>query len=142
MTCRPVFLTASIRQREPIRRAMRHHLGMRKRLAFLAVFLGVGSFTLVPSSATAAAAKLGVATGRAVPCAGPAAEPVANLSVYHGSTLISRKSVPADSTFRFDLPPGSYVISNQGHPGRYVGSKPFRVRSRHTSHVVVRNFCM
>ena len=129
-------------QREPIRSAMRHHLGMRKLLSFLTVLFGVSSLAVVTSSATAVAtAKPGVATGRAVPCAGLAAEPVARLSVYHGSVFVSRKTVPAGSTFRFDLPPGTYVISNQGHPGRYVGTKPFRVRSGQTTHVVVRNFC-
>jgi hypothetical protein len=137
-----VIPTVTIRQREPIRSAMRHHLGMRKLLGFLTVILGVGSLTVVTSSTTAAEAKPGVAKGQAVPCAGPAAEPVANLSVHHENTLVSRTSVPTGSTFRFDLPPGTYVISNQGHPGRYVGSKSFRVRSGHTTHVVVRNFCM
>jgi hypothetical protein len=132
----------TIRQREPIRRAVRHHLGMRKLLGFLTVLLGVASLTVVTSSATAAEPKPGVATGRAVPCAGPPTVTIANLSVYHGSTLIRRSSVPAGTTFRFVLPPGTYVISNQGHPGQYVGSKPFRVRSGHTTHVVVRNFCM
>jgi hypothetical protein len=120
---------------------MRHHLGMRKLLGFLTMFLG--SLTIVISSATAAVeAKSGVATGRAVPCAGPQTVSIAHLSIYRGSTLIRSTSVPAGSTFRFDLPPGIYVISNQGHPGRYVGSKPFRVRSGQTTDVVVRNFCM
>ena len=73
-------------------------------------------------------ARPGVATGRAAPCAGPMAELVAHLSVYRG-LLVDRMSVPAGSTFRFRLAPGIYIISNQGHPGRFVGSKPFRVRS-------------
>jgi hypothetical protein len=128
-------------QREQSRSVMRHHLRMRKLLSFLTVLLGVSSLTLVSSSTTAAQVKPGVATGRAIPCAGLGAEPVAHLSVYHGSTLASRESVPAGSTFRFDLSPGTYVISNQGHPGRYVGSKPFHVRSGRTTHVVVRDFC-
>jgi len=67
---------------------------------------------------------------------------VANLSVYRGSTLVRRSSVPAGSTFRFTLPPGIYAIFNQGHPGAFVGSKPFRVRSGQTTRVVVRDFCM
>jgi hypothetical protein len=121
---------------------MRHHLGMRKLLGVLTALLGVASFTVVMSSATAAEAKPGVATGRAVPCAGLPTVSIANLSVYRGSTLIRRSSVPAGSMFRFFLQPGTYVISNEGHPGRYVGSKPFRVRSAHTTHVEVMNYCM
>jgi hypothetical protein len=120
---------------------MRQHLGMRRLVGLLLVLLGAGSLIVVPLSATAAQVKTGVATGRAVPCAGLGAAPVAHLSVYKRGALASRASVPAGSTFRFDLPPGTYVISNQGHPGRYVGSKPFRVRSGRTTHVVVRNFC-
>jgi hypothetical protein len=132
----------TIRQREPIRYAMRHHLGMRKLLGVLTVLLGVASLTVVTSRATAAEAKPGVATGRAVPCAGPPTISIAHLSVYRRSTLIRRISVPAGSTFHFVLQPGTYVISNEGHPGRYVGSKPFRVRSGQTTHVVVTDYCM
>jgi hypothetical protein len=70
------------------------------------------------------------------------AEPVAHLSVYRAGALVERRSVPAGSTFRFHLAPGTYIISNQGHPGRFVGSNPFRVRSGRTTSVMVRNFCM
>ena len=126
---------------EPIHGARRHHSGMRHLLGFMAVLLGVGSFVAAPPSASAAA-RAGVATGRAVPCAGPTAAPIAHLSVYRGRTLVGRSSVSTGSTFRFRLVPGTYIISNQGHPGRFVGSEPFRVRSGQTTRVVLRNFCM
>ena len=116
---------------------MRHIRGL-----VLILLLAAGSLVVVPTPATAGQANKGEATGRAVACSGPAAEPLAHLSVYRGDTLVQRTSVPASSTFRFVLAPGTYVISNQGHPGRYVGSDPFHVRAGRTTHVVVRNFCM
>jgi len=93
-------------------------------------------------SAGAAESTFGAVVGKAVSCSGQALFPVAHLSVYKGNELISRRSVPTGSQFRFRLAPGTYVISNQGHPGRFVGSAPFRVHAGRTSRVVVRNFCM
>jgi hypothetical protein len=78
---------------------------------------------------------------RAVVCAGPSTVSIAQLNVYRGSTLVRRSSVTSGTTFHFVLPLGTYVISNQGHPGRYVGSKPFRVRSGQTTHVTVGDYC-
>ena len=103
--------------------------------------LGITALAFVPGVASASGSKFGVATGKAIACSGPAFEPVAHLSVYREDSLIRSLSLPQGDTFRFMLKPGVYVISNQGHPGRYVGSPPFRVRSGRTTHVTVRNFC-
>jgi hypothetical protein len=92
-------------------------------------------------SAGATEPTFGIVVGKAVSCSGPALTPVANLSVYRGDELVTKRSLPQGSQFRFRLPPGTYVISNQGHPGRFVGSAPFRVRAGRTSRVVVKNFC-
>ena len=127
--------------REPLRVDESQYLGMRKLSYLVAVFLGAGSVMIGTSAATAAQAKSGVATGRAVACAGPSTVSIAQLSLYRGSTLVRRSSVTSGTTFHFVLPPGTYVISNEGHPGRYVGSKPFRVRSGQTTHVTVRDYC-
>jgi hypothetical protein len=128
---------------EPILRGLRHDFCMRHRWSFtLVLLLAVGSLGMMSPTGAAAVARPGVATGRAAPCAGPMAELVAHLSVYRAGVLVDRMSVPAGSTFRFRLAPGIYIISNQGHPGRFMGSKPFRVRSRRITRVVVRNLCM
>ena len=93
-------------------------------------------------SAGGAESTSGTVVGDAVSCSGPALIPVAHLSVYKGNKLVSKRSLPNGSQFRFHLPPGTYVISNQGHPGRFVGSAPFRVHAGRTNRVAVRNFCM
>ena len=117
----------------------------RNPVTHLALLLGAGLVVAAtPTSALAASAKMGTATGQAVPCAGlytNGRAPAANLSVYRGSTLVRRASFPAGSTFRFSLAPGLYAISNQGHPGSSVGIMPFRIRSGQITHVVVRNVC-
>lgn len=127
---------------EPTRGSEGQDASMRK-FAFLIVFLlGVGPASIGASGVAAAARnRAGVATGRAVACVGPSTASIADLSVWRGTTLIQKASVPGGSTFHFVLRPGTYVISNQGHPGQGVGSKPFRVRSGLTTHVVVRDHC-
>jgi hypothetical protein len=81
----------------------------------------------------------GVATGKAVSCAGPMYVATARLGVYAGNVLVARKTVPTGRRFRFVLPPGRYTISNEGH---YVGGPTFTVHPSRTTHVVVMNYCM
>jgi hypothetical protein len=113
-----------------------------RKLGYLVVaLLGVGSTAIGVTGSSAAQARSGSATGRAVACAGPATTTVAHLSVYRGSTLIRRSTITGGTTFHFVLPPGTYFISNEGHPGRYVGSNPFRVRAGRTTHVEMKDYC-
>ena len=117
--------------------------GMRRIISYALTLLGTTALVTTPGTALAGGTKFGVATGEAVACSGPALEPVAHLSVYRGDTLIRRSSFPQGSRFRLVLRANrTYIISNQGRPGQYVGSPPFRVRSGHTTHVTVRDFCM
>lgn len=104
--------------------------------------LGIAACISMSTPASADESRQGVATGRAVACSGPALDPVAHLNVYKGKTLVRSTSLPQGSTFRFILKPGTYVISNEGHPGRYVGSAPFKVLAGRSTHVTVRDFCM
>jgi hypothetical protein len=116
---------------------------MRRSAEFLLlILLSTGLLGAMSLDATAAQVKNGVATGRAVACSALMAEPLAHLSVYRGTVLVRRSSFPSGSTFRFTLPSGTYTISDQGHPGRYVGSQPFRVHPGKTTHVVIMNYCM
>jgi hypothetical protein len=81
----------------------------------------------------------GIATGKAVPCAGPIYVPTAHLGVYSRKVLVAQKTVPTGEQFRFVLPPGRYTISNEGH---YVGGPTFSVQADRTTRVVVMNYCM
>lgn len=86
----------------------------------------------------------GVATGLAVPCSGPMYEPKAHLRIYHGPHQVAQKFVSTGTTFRFVLPSGHYVISNDGDPTRsgYPPGDSFQVSAGVTTHVVVVNYCM
>jgi hypothetical protein len=128
---------------------------MRKGLEALAFgFVCVVLLTAAPLTGMAAQVKTGTATGRTVPCGiGPVTtkrEEAAllkaewPLSVYQGSTLVRKASFRLGSTFRFALPPGIYVISNDATPPQhpaYSGSSPFRISSGRSTHVVVEDLC-
>jgi hypothetical protein len=75
-------------------------------------------------SAGAAESTSGTVIGRAVSCSAPALISVAHLSVYKGNKLVSKGSLPTGSQFHFQLPPGTYVISNQGSLGDSWGVHP------------------
>ena len=77
-------------------------------------------------------------------CSGLMAVPTAHLSVFNGGRLVTYETVATGDTFRFRLPPGRYVISNDGSPyeqGHPPGD-PFLIGTGHITHVVVRDYCM
>lgn len=97
-----------------------------------------------PSMGTAEPSQTGIATGTAVACTGLMALPTADLSVFKGARLVRHETVTTGDTFRFRLPPGRYVISNDGSPydqGHPPGG-PFLIGTGRISHVVVRDYCM
>ena len=79
--------------------------------------------------------------GIAIPCAGlPGHVPsIAHLSVYQDGHLAAYRDVASGAPFRFVLPPGSYMISNDGVA---VAGSPFVVRTDQVTQVVVQNPCM
>lgn len=117
--------------------------------AGLMIASGVGSSSSLqqgthPWRGKAVPAQTGLATGTAVACTGLMAVPTAHLSVFNGARLVTYEMVATGDTFRFRLPPGRYVISNDGSPyerGHPPGD-PFLIGAGHTTHVVVRNYCM
>jgi hypothetical protein len=59
------------------------------------------------------AAVTGVMTGRADACGGaPAYLPTAQLHIYKSGSLVTNKSVPNGSTYKFVLPAGTYLVTN------------------------------
>lgn len=122
-------------RREPNSQVLRHSCMMR----FVTFLLTLPLIGLGAGAAAADEFHSGVATGKAVPCAGPMYVPTTHLGVYAGHVLVARKSVPTGGNFRFVLPPGRYTISNEGH---YVGGPTFLVYTGRTTHVVVLDYCM
>jgi hypothetical protein len=81
----------------------------------------------------------GVVTGTAVPCAGPMAVPTAHLAVFEGTRLVATGRFRTGAPFRFVLPAGRYVITNNAaSPAFGTG---FRIRAGHVDHVVVLDAC-
>jgi hypothetical protein len=81
----------------------------------LAILLGLGLVQV----AGAAYVKKGWVSGIAIPCEGlPGLHlPVAHLYVYKGTVLVAAKQFPTGTKFRFVLPPGKYLISNDPPEG-------------------------
>jgi hypothetical protein len=106
-------------------------------LGALAVAISV--MGLVLSSASAAAPEKGFVAGRAVPCSGPMSIPTAEVSLFQGKVLVASRRFRTGSTFRFSLPPGRYLITNnQAYPK--VGTL-FRIRANRLVHVVMTDDC-
>jgi hypothetical protein len=82
----------------------------------------------------------GVLTGTAQACGGLMYVPTAHLEVYRGELLVAAQRVPNNGTYRFDLPPGHYDVTNTGNPGTPSGH-PVSVSSGRTSHLDVLNDC-
>ena len=96
-------------------------------------------FGLALSSASAATPERGVVSGKAVPCSGPMYIPTAHLSVFQGKVLVASGRFRTGSTFRFPLPPGRYVITNnRAYPT--VGTS-FRIQAHRLTHVVMMDAC-
>jgi hypothetical protein len=96
--------------------------------------LGLASF-----SAGAAPPIKGTVIGKAVPCSGPMYVPTSHLSVFRGAALVAAGRFRSGSTFRFVLPPGRYVITdNRADP---AGGTHFRIRAGRLAHVVVIDGC-
>ena len=96
-------------------------------------------FGLGLSSASAATPERGLVSGKAVPCSGPMYAPTAYVAVFHGKVLEVSRRLRTGSTFRFLLPPGRYVITNnRAYPK--VGT-PFRIRGNRLTHVVMTDAC-
>lgn len=121
---------------EPTRRASYFVM---KLVAPLAPVLVLVVLTLGAGTASPGEFHPGIATGTAVPCAGPLDVPTAHLGIYAGTHLVARRTVPSGDRFRFALPPGRYTISNEGH---YEPTPTFRIRAGRTTRVVVRDGCM
>lgn len=108
-------------------------------MRFVALLLALPLTGLGAGAGAADEFHSGVATGKAVPCAGLMYVPTAHLGVYTGKVLVAHKTVPTGGHFRFVLPPGRYTISNEGH---YVGRPTFQIHTGRTTHVVVMDYCM
>jgi hypothetical protein len=103
-------------------------------LTVVPLVVGLASF-----SASAATTERGVVSGKAVPCIGPMYIPTAHLSVFKGKELITSRQFRTGSTFRFSLPPGRYVLTNnRAYPT--VGTH-FHIRAGRLSHVVMVDAC-
>ena len=110
---------------------------VKRALGALAVAIFV--FGLALSSASAATPERGVVSGKAVPCSGPMYIPTAHLSVFQGKVLVASGRFRTGSTFRFPLPPGRYVITNnRAYPT--VGTS-FRIQAHRLTHVVMMDAC-
>jgi hypothetical protein len=65
--------------------------------------------------------------------------PIARLSVFQGKALVATGRFRTGSEFRFRLPPGRYVITNnRAYPT--VGT-PFRIRAGRLTQVVMIDAC-
>jgi hypothetical protein len=110
---------------------------MKRVLAILAVAIFV--FGLALSSASAAAPERGFVVGNAVACSGPMNVPTAEVSVFQGKVLVVSRRFRTGSTFRFPLPPGRYLVTNnRAYPK--VGTL-FRIRANRLAHVVMTDDC-
>lgn len=110
---------------------------VKRALGLLAVAIFV--FGLASTSASAATPSRGVVSGKAVPCSGPMYVPIARLSVFQGKALVATGRFRTGSEFRFRLPPGRYVITNnRAYPT--VGT-PFRIRAGRLTQVVMIDAC-
>jgi hypothetical protein len=110
---------------------------VKRALGLLAVAIFV--FGLTSTSATADTTGRGVVSGKAVPCSGPMYVPIARLSVFQGKVLVASGRFRTGSKFRFLLPPGRYVITNN-RAYSTVGT-PFRIRANRLTHVVMMDAC-
>jgi hypothetical protein len=112
-------------------------LMVKRALGPLAVAILV--FGLALSSASAATPERGFVSGKAVPCSGPMYVPTAHVSVFQGKVLVVSRRFRTGSTFRFPLPPGRYVITNNRVYPK-VGTL-FRIRANRLTHVVMTDAC-
>lgn len=116
----------------------RRHIPMVKR-AFDVLASAILVFGIMSSSASAATTERGVVSGKAVPCSGPMYIPTAHVSVFQGTVLVASGRFRTGSTFRFRLPPGRYVITdNRAYPT--VGTS-FRIHAHRLTRVVMMDAC-
>lgn len=103
-------------------------------LTVVILVLGLASF-----GAGAATPARGVVSGKAVPCSGPMYVPTAHVSVFRGRALVTSGRFRTGTTFRFSLPAGRYLITNnRAYPT--VGT-PFRIRGGGLTRVVMKDDC-
>jgi hypothetical protein len=98
--------------REPDSSALHGDMSIVRRSAVLGI--AVIAFTL--SACTTGTAKpTGVVTGQTAECT--LSSPPVKVSLYSGSTFVASATVPAGTSYRFAVAPGSYWITGLGGPG-------------------------
>jgi hypothetical protein len=104
-----------------------------------AIGVGLASCGAGNGGGGGAPARTGAVVGRAVPCSGPMYIPTAQLAVFRDRTLVVSGRFHTGSPFRFTLPPGRYVITNNRADPTF--GAPFRIRAGHVARVVVPDAC-